>query len=409
MKMKRMLPLGVFALLATGSASAQGLYLYDAGSAAKESLPLKWVVGVNVIYDDNVNPGYGPKDSSFALNPSVGLSFVSMTPQTTWDVYARLGLIYYLDAPSGSNDVNSQSRVGVNFTHRFSERLRISSMNFASYELEPDYSYGYASSRQQGEYFFWQSDNSVGYRWSPRVATYTGLLLSGTQYADVPDNDRLSWQIYNQFRFQLTPQTVLTFDARYGQTTGNGNSSDYSDQYYLVGAEHRFSPNTIGIIRAGIQFHDVDGGSNSSSPYAEFALNSQVNQQLSVRSYARFGIEGYDTVQLDPETNRLVVFDDRQTLRFGLSAEYAVTPKFSVFGGVDYIPSSYGSGRNISAPYTSVSDISEDILNAYIGVSMKFNDRFTGTLSYNHTTSNSDIAAEDYNRNRISLGVSAEF
>lgn len=402
--MKRKIPVGLLGLLAIGSASGQGLYYV--GSEAQESLPLKWVVGVSAIYDDNVSPGYGPKEGSFGLNPYVGLSFVSITPQTTWDVYARLGLIYYFDAPSSMDDVSSQSRAGVNLTHRFSERLRFSSRNFISYELEPDYSYGYASSRQAGEYFFWQSDNSIGFRWTERMATYTGLRLTGTNYADVDNNDRFTWELYNQFRYQLSPQTVLTGDYRYGQTTGNGVSSDSTNQYILAGLEHRFSPNTIGILRAGVQLRDVDGGSNSTSPYVEFALNSQVNQQLSVRSFARYGIEDNDTVQYI--NGATVEFDERETLRFGVSGEYSISPKLSVFGGIDYIPTNYQSGRVIPGD-ASFADQDEDIFNAYIGLSMKITEYLTGTASYNFTNSSSDLPSRDYERNRISVGVSAEF
>jgi hypothetical protein len=411
--MKRKIPFGLFSLLAIGSASAQGLYYV--GDEAQESLPIKWVVGISAIYDDNVNPGFGDESSSFGLNPYVGVSFVSITPQTTVDVYARLGLIYYFDTPDGMDDVSSQSRVGVNITHRVSERLRFSSRNFISYELEPDYSYGYASSRESGEYLFWQTDNSVGYRWSERFATYTGLRLTGTDYADVPNSDRFTWELYNQFRYQFSPQTVLTADYRYGQTEGDGLASDSTNQYILIGAEHRFSPNTIGIIRAGAQLRDVDGGDNSTRPYLEFALNSQVNQQFRVRSFARYGIEDYDTVNYfdtngDGFSDTAVEFDARQTFRFGISGEYAVSPMMSIFGGIDYIPTSYESGRAVAGLGTGdFPDQDEDIINAYIGVSVKFNEMLTGTASYNYTNSNSDIPGRDYDRNRISVGVSAEF
>jgi hypothetical protein len=416
--MKRKIPFGLIGLMAIGSASAQGLYYV--GTEAQESLPLKWVVGLNATFDDNVAPGgldaagNSVEESSFGMNPYVGLSFVNMTPQTTWDVYARLGLIYYFDAPDYMDDVSSQSRAGVNLTHRFSERLRFSSRNFISYELEPDYSYGYASSRQVGEYFFWQTDNSVGFRWTERVATYTGLRLSGTSYQDVSNNDRFTWELYNQFRYQLSPQTVLTADYRYAQTSGDGLSSDTNDQYILGGVEHRFSPNTIGIVRAGVQLHDVDGGSNSSSPYVEFALNSQLTQQFRVRSFARYGIEKYDTVQgFDSDGNGFsdvtVEYDDRESLRFGISGEYALSPMFSIFGGIDYIPTSYDSGRVVAGAFVGDVSQDEDILNAHIGVSMKINDYLTGTASYNFTNSSSDIIGRDYDRNRLSLGVSAEF
>jgi hypothetical protein len=409
--MKRKISFGLFPLLAAGSAYAQGLYYV--GSEAQESLPLKWLVGLSAIYDDNVNPGFGTDDSSMALNPYVGATFVNITPQTTWDVYARLGLIYYFDAPAGVDEVNSQSRVGVNLTHRFSERLRLSSRNFVSYELEPDYSYGYASSRATGEYFFWQSDNSLGFRWTERVATYTGLRLTGTDYADVDNNDRFTWELYNQFRYQLTPQTVLTADYRYSQTTGNGISSDSTDQYILAGAEHRFSPNTIGIVRAGAQLRDVDNGDNSSSPYVEFALNSQLTQAFRLRSFARYGMESYDTVQTYQADGvgglDTVEFSDRRTLRFGISGEYVLNPLVSLFGGIDYIPTNYQSGQIVTTG-AGVSDQDEDIVNAYIGFTYRINDMLSANASYNYTNSSSDLDNNrDYDRNRFSVGLSAEF
>jgi len=404
--MKRKFSSGLLTLLFAGSASAQGLYYV--GSEAQESIPLKWVVGLSGTYDDNVAPGFGDKESSFGVNPYVGLSFVSITPQTTWDVYARLGLVYYFDAPAGMDDSSSQSRAGINLTHRFSERLRFSSRNFISYELEPDYSYGYASSRQLGEYFYWQTDNSIGFRWSERFATYTGFRLTGTSYADSDNNDRFTWEVYNQGRYQLNPQSVLTFDVRYSETSGNGAYSDARDIYVLGGIEHRFSPNTIGIISVGAQFHDVDGGDNSSTPYLEMALNSQVNEQLRVRAFTRYGIENYNNIQFTPK-NGLVQYDNTSTLRFGVSADYVISPMFSIFGGIDYIPTSFENGRTVLKPVTSAADLNEDIVNTYIGLSVKINDYLTGTATYNYTNSNSDFGGRNYNRNRISVGLSAEF
>jgi hypothetical protein len=409
--MKTNISVSLCPLLFACAASAQSLY--DVGSQAQESVPLKWVVGLSAFYDDNVNAGgFGPEEGSGGLNPYVGLSFVNITPQTTWDVYARLGLIYYFDAPPGVDEASSQSRVGVDLTHRFSERLRFSSRNFVSYELNPDYSYAYASSAQTGEYFFWQSDNSIGYRWTERVATYTGFRLTGTTYEDsgTNNNDQIGWELYNQFRYQLGPQTVLTAEYRYRQTSAEGDASDTTDQFLLVGAEHRFSPNTIGIVRAGAQFHEVDGGDDYTSPYLEFAMNSQVNQQFSVRAYTRYGIEGYDTVQFDPVAG-LVEYEDTRALRIGVSSEYVISPMFSVFGGIDYLPTWYESGKSLESPpfLGNIEDLNQDIYNINLGVSVRFNDLLTGTLTYNFTDSTSDIAGQDYDRNRINVGLSAEF
>jgi hypothetical protein len=423
--MKRVLFAGVAGAAALSSAHAQGLYY--SGDENKESLPLKWIVGADVVFDDNVNPtaiGVGSGESGTSINPYVGVTFISISPQTTWDVYARLGLVYYFDQPSTlQDDVYTQSRVGVDFTHNFSERLRFSSRNFIAYELEPDYSYGFATSRQTGEYFYWQTDNSLGYRWTERFATYTGIQLTGLDYdSSVPNSDRLTWQPYLQGRYQLSPQTVLTGDYRFAQTTGDGAASDATDHYLLAGVEHRFSATTILIARAGAQFHEVDsaGSDNSVSPYVELALNSQINTRFSVRSFLRYGLENYDTVRAVPNTvlppALTYEFDSRETLRLGVAGEYAISPRFSLFGGLDYIPSNFEDGRLVNPPAVPIPGVpvtaggySEDIFNGYIGLSVKFNDYLYGTLSYNHTTSSSDLLGGDYDRNRVSVGLRAEF
>lgn len=410
--MKRKLALTFSSLLVASVAQAESLYYI--GSEAQESMPLKWVVGMDLIYDDNVTPGYGD-DNSGAISPYVGASMVNMTPQTTWDVYAKVGMIYYFDQPSalGADDTYSQTRAGVNLTHRFSERLRLSSRSFVAYELEPDYTQGFATSRQVGEYLYWQTDNALGYRWTERLATYTGFNLTGLEYSDTDNSDRFTWTLYNQFRYQVNPeQTVLTLDYRYAETESNGWASNYTDHYILAGIEHRFSPTMIMIARAGLQIHESDMGGDTTSPYAEVTLRNQVNEQLMVRAYARYGMEVYDTVNYagSGALTSLYEFDERAVLRLGVSGEYAVSPMFTVIGGVDYIHAVNDEGRRVQGlGAATVSGLEQDLINLYVGVSVKFNDNLYGSLNYNYTDSTSDFANQEYDRNRVSLGVRYEF
>jgi hypothetical protein len=409
----------LFALIAAASAVSSASYadgLYYVGSEAQESLPVKWTIGLNATWDDNVSPtavGIGANENAFSLNPYVGVSFVNMTPQSTLDVYARLGAIYYLDKPTaiGSDDFYTQARAGVNWTYRFSERLRFSSRNFIAYELEPDYAYGFATNRQIGEYLYWQTDNAIGYRWTERLATYTGFSLTGLDYDNsVPNSDRLTLMLYNQFRYQLSPQSVLTFDVRYADTQADGFASDSSSLYLLAGIEHRFSPNTILVARGGVQLYESDavGGNDGTAPYLELALRSQVNDQFSVRAFTRYGIEVYDTTRT--VLAGLYDFDERKTLRLGVSSEYVLSPMLSLFGGVDYIPATFDQGRRVAGVGPlAASGLSEDLVNAYIGLSVKFNDTFFGSVSYNYSDSDSDFAGYTYDRNRINVGLRAEF
>lgn len=430
-----------------GLAVAHADSFYYRGDEAKESLPLKWSVGLDAIWDSNVNPTVAPtvapgvpnaghEQSTFSLNPYVGVSFVNVTPQTTIDLYARLGIIYYLDAPEVTvvtpagpvvqeqDDMYTQARLGLDVTHRFNERLRVVSRNFVSYEMEPNYAYGTPTSRQSDEYFYWQTDNAVGYRWTERLGTYTGFQLTGLDYAsEIANSDRFTWLLYHQFRYQLSPQTVLTAEYRYGQTTGSGLASDATDHYILGGIEHRFSENTVGVLRAGAQIHEVDsnpttlnpgsGSTSNASPYLEAALNTNVNSQFRVGAFARYGIENYDTVFSVYGTGDLYEFDSRETFRLGVTGEYQLSPKLSLFGGLDYIPANFDDGRLIAnsgglVPAT-VGGLKEDIVNAYIGATLKITDNVSGSLSYAYTNSSSDIVNHDYDRHRVTLGVRAEF
>ena len=405
--MKYKITTGILSALAV--AAAQGGGLYNVPNDTIEAIPLTWSVGISAIYDDNTTPGPAATDGdeTFSINPYVGVSFISVTPQTTWEVYARLGIVYYLDEPAaaGTDDTYGQARIGANMAHSFNERLRFTTNNFLSYELEPDYSYGFATNRQTGEYLFWQTDNNIGYRWTDRFATISGFQLTGLDYdSSVPSSDRFTWTVYNQLRYQISPQTIITGSYRYSQTDGNGFATDSTNQYLLVGLEHRFTPNTIAIVNVGAQFRDVDGisGDQSTNPYLEANLRTQVNTQFTVRSFVRYGVEDYDTVF---GVNQ---FDERLTLRVGVSGTYEVSQKLSLYGGVDLVNTNFDSGRNVNSG-TSIGSADETLVNAYIGASLNFTDILTGSLTYNFTNADSDLAGRSYDRNRVTVGVSAEF
>ena len=394
--------LSSLALILANSSPAQSLFYIE---ESEEPFPLEWVAGADMIYDDNILPGGDTKDASFAINPSIALSSRATTPQTVWDIKGLLGFIYYFDKPigAGGDDINSQSRVTADLLHNFSERVRFVNHSLVAYELEPTYSYGYATSRVLGAYTTWSTDNAVGYRFTERIGNYFGCRLTNTTYSDAEDNDRFNWELYSQFRYQLSPQTVLTPEYRYSQLESSGAASDSTNHYFTFGGEREFSSNLKGVASAGLQYREVDQGDSSSSPYLQIAINAQVNKDFTVRAYTRYGIEAYDTV-IGP-----VEFDDKRTLRIGLSSDYAISQSLSLKGGVDYIPSSFEKGRSLTGNPGSISDRYENLLNAYVGLTVEINDIFSISSFYNYTNSSSDVSGRSYDRNRISVGANAKF
>jgi hypothetical protein len=226
-------------------------------------------------------------------------------------------------------------------------------------------------------------------------------------YSETANSDRFTTTLYNQFRYVLSPQTVGTATIRYAQTTAAEQSSDSTDTYLLLGAEHRFSPNTILIGSAGAQIREVNAvdGKNSTSPYLELTLRSQINQQLMVSGFVRYGAEVYDTVVNLP---LLTEYDSRLTLRLGTQAAYQISEKLSLFSGIDVISASFENGRAVVGG-ASQPDQSEMLVNAYLGTTLKLTEYLSASLTYNFTTVDSDLQNRSYDRNRISVGLQAEF
>lgn len=397
----------IFAIAAVGMATAgalcaQSLYDLAPDETEKDSLPLTWTAGATIGYDDNPTPLLGNDDSSLYGQAYVGATFLSNTPSTTTSFGAQVGVIHYFDnldvLGTDVDDTSFTAALYLNWTNRISERLRLVSRNSLAYELEPDYSAGFQSSRQVGNYFRWFTDNAVGYRWSERLATYTGFALNGVAYDDVDGADRFTWSVYNDFRYQLSQQTIGTLNYRYSDTQGDGGVTDSTNHYITVGLEHRFSPRAVGVIRGGIQIRDVDQGSSGTSPFFEGTLNVKMNEQFSWKAFGRYAVEDY------ARTLNGVQYSDNQAFRLGVSGDYIVSQDLSLNAGVNYIMQGYQDPlNNVVAP-----DFDENLLNIYVGFVLGLTDTVSLNGRYNFEDLSSD-AGRDYDRNRFSLGVSAQF
>lgn len=410
MKKKTVLTMAGIASIA--SASAQGLYYV--GQETNESIPLTWVAGASMIWDNNVTPLITPgrpgyEDEAWSINPYVQVNFTNVDPQTTINFYARAGANYYIDSLEalGADETVPNMRFGFDYNHSVSPRLRFSSRNFMAYEMEPEFAVGISNDRTVDPYFFYSTDNSVGYRWTERVGSYTGFGFTG-YLGDVQLADRKSWNIYHQMRYQFNQRTVLTSQYRYAAWTGDANDS--TNHFITGGVEYRLSQNSVFVGSAGVQFRSVENGEDNSSPFLEASLRSQMNSSFSIRSFVRFSMEDFDTIQnLNPG---LFEYSNQQVLRFGLTGEYRLTPRITGFGGFDLVHTMYDGGNQIDTPVIGSgkdSGRTEDLINGYIGLRAQITNELTGNCSINFTDSTSDFDNNDYDRLRLSAGVSYTF
>jgi hypothetical protein len=406
----------LFTSVASLGVACAGQSLYYSGDAEKESLPLKWTVGSNVIFDNNLIPTIpsgqvGSEENAVSISPYAQVTLTNVSPQTTIDLYARVGVIYFLtesDVPA-ADDTFPSARVGFDVNHNFNSRVRFTSRNSYSYEFEPDYSQGLSAPRGQDPYTLWSSDNSVGYRFSERFGSYTGFTIGGLDSA-IDIASRFTWDVYEQLRYQLDKRTVLTGGYRYSQWSGD--QQDSTNHFITGGLEHRFSKTSIMLANAGIQLRDVDGTDDAgASPFFEVAVDTKLNSRASVKSFTRYSVEDFDTVQ--SVGGNSFQYANQQVLRIGINGSYSLTPRLSLFGGVDYINTAFDDGTELVAPFGKDSGKKEDVLNLSLGLRAKINPALTGECVINFTDSSSDFKSatftRDFDRTRISAGVNYTF
>jgi len=393
------------------SLCAQSLYDLAPDDTQSDSLPLAYTAGVNFGYDDNPTPLAGNDDESFYGQAYVGATFLNNSPQTTLSIGAQIGVIHYFDnldiLGQDIDDTAFTASLYANWTHRVNERLRFVSRNSANYELEPDYSTGFQAQRQVGNYFRWSTDNAVGYRWSDRLATYTGIRVDGISFDDFDAGDRTTFTAYNDFRYQASDRTVATLTYRHSTVNGKSQVTDSSNQFVLVGLEHRFSQQTTGVLRAGAQIREVDNGDSSTNPYVEGSFTSQVNQAFSLRGYVRYGVEDFQRSIVDLSTTPFpvsAVYSNVDTLRLGFTANYQVSRTLGLNGGVNFAMLDYNERQSALGQ----DQIDEELLNLFVGFTYQVTDNLSVNARYNFEDLTSD-AGRDYDRNRISVGASTTF
>ena len=388
-------------------ANAQSLFVEDPNEGQSESLPIQYTVTAGIGYDDYFTSALDEDASSSAyVNAALGANYVNASPQTTWKVGAYLSANKYFDDDSSGSGVYYNARLNLDLNHRISERTRYVTTNYLSYGVEPEYTFAFSSAEQSNEQLYYSSDHAIGHRWTSRLATYTGVRVNSVDYrggTNDRENDRTTYGFYNNFRYSLSPITTVTANFSYNETDASGSAGDATDITGSIGLERQISERSYFTADVGVTHRDVDGGRDSYyTPYVNAALNSRINSQFNIRTFVRYGVENYATSQ------GINTFDTNESIRVGLSANYAVSSKLSFNAGINYIRQDFSDGRN-SVTNESIGDADRELINPYVGFSYRVGQNTSINGSYNYSDSSSSDGSNEFDRNRVQLGVSRTF
>ncbi|MGK0184632.1 MAG: hypothetical protein ACI9R3_000406 [Verrucomicrobiales bacterium] len=376
-------------------AQAQGLLSIGADSDFEDNLPFTVTLATAVGYDSNSNQapsGTEEADTSF-WQGGVVVAYASGSPVTKVKVGGQYSGFYYFDTQPGQDEWFHNARATLNVTHSASRRLQLGFNGWVAYEFQPDFAIGQTSSRVKDQYTFGYANFSAAYMLSQVVTSVTNYTFSGVYYDEENSDDRVSHLISQQFKYQIARLTALTAEYRFGITEYDSDRNDFDSHYALVGANHAFSRQLTGSIAAGAQFITYDEGGDSTNPYMEGALNYRLAEETSLRWYNRYG---YDETNAGGHQNRT-------SYRTGLTVSQKFGPYLSGNTGVHYIHQAFEDS------YSGASDRDDDTVYFTVGLDYKILDNVVLNSSYTYTNLSSDAETLEYDRSRVSLGLSATF
>ncbi len=367
----------------------------ETGDEFDDDLPLTVTLGVGTGWDSNTNTSSTLENESAYINGGIGAIYGIGDKTTQLNLGTNFGAIYYFDQAPGVDDDFYNARISLDLVHRASPRLTLIDNAYFTYEIEPDYAIGASTARRNDQYSYFYNRFAASYAWSRRLSTVTSYTISGIFYEEdiiAATEDRLTHNVGNQFRYAWTRQTTLTADYRYQRTNFDTLPRDINEHFVLAGIDHRFTRATSLTASGGAQFYDDSVSGSSTKPYGELALNYRVTEDTTVRWANRVGLE----------SNEVAGFNDRYTWRSGLSANHRLTPYLTGSGGISYVLSRFDGG-------TVTSDLDEDAISVNAGLSFRVLPNTDLDARYYFTKYSSDNSLRDYDRHRVSLGLSTTF
>jgi len=396
----------VFAALCicSGFASAQEISLSRPGSlnfanpsgengeGIFTALPFKSSSYARVGYDDNVFASHtnqvGSVYNEFGLSADVNIG----NNRTQLIGTGTAGFIGYWQQPG--TKVEPDVNIDLSFSHQFNERTIVTLDSMLSYQAQPNVSAGVGVLNAVENYVYSQNKLSVGYQWTPRIATFTNYSLNVLNYESSnlgQSNDRIEQFIGEEIRYLLKPKVVALVQYLFGDEDYEHDSLSNSQSHtFLLGADFTPSPRLTYSFRGGAELRYQNFGSSPELfPYTESTVDYKFRPESTVEWYSHYGLEESD---IDSQGYR-------QTYRTGLKVIHKIGGKTSVSAAVYYSNSEY-----FDEPAVTENTVDVDLSGSYA-----LTRKLSLTAGYSFFRDSSTLPSRTYSHARVNIGLAYSF
>ena len=399
--------------------------------------PKPWSVSASLrgFYDDNVNTlpdNDARKHDTYGFEVSPSIAFGWALPQTKMEFRYTYSFKYYDHTPIGNSDKYDQSHMfDASLDHAFSDRYKISVNDSFVIGQEPDLlrvdnsmasfqripgdnirNYGTINFDAQLTPLFglqlgyanqyWHYDNG-----SPLVAGISELL------------NRIEHTVHVDTRWTIQPETIGVFgysfrlvnytgnqisglDANLNPVTVNADERDFREHAVYVGADHTFRPDFTGSVRLGArytEYYNESGSPTDWGPYARASLRWTYLPESYFEAGVSHDINATDVLTFNASGTRATQTQE-STVVYG-TLSHRIIPK--LYGNItgQYQHSSWFGG--------AVDGQNENYFLVGLNVRYKITPNFSTEVGYNYDKLDSDLGFRSFDRNRIYIGIAANY
>ncbi len=358
-------------------------------------------------YDDNIYTSHDNKVSDYTTIAEP--SFLFNYPMTDTLLSAR----YTFDATAYAKrdktfDTAHDLTMRVNQT--FSSRFNLDARDRVHYSNQPEIDSGSVVNRVAGTYFNNTFSLQGTTQWTPKLSTVTSYTNDYFTYDDptvAATDNRDSHTLQHDFRYTLTPTVTLVnggsinalfYDHKVTSTVfGTLTSRNWTSFTGYTGADWTALPELTLGVRGGGVYTTYDANlKDSLAPYASFFTTWQAGAKSTLDFNYMHSVSPTDLSSYSSATSDSV----------SLTGTYKFTPKLTGRLQGSYTMNTSTSSTAITA---GAGTYHENTLGVTTGLGYDFTQYLNLNVGYSLTNVGSDAISSSYNRNQVSLGLTASF
>jgi len=413
------------------AASAAGLSSAFAQGMEAAS-PKIWNVSGTLrgFYDDNYNQSHTKQGSwGFQVSPSVSANLDLQ--QTDIGIRYTFGMYYYFDrANNDQKPIDYTHQADVWLDHAFSETLKLNVTDSFIVAQDPTLlKGGGAVTRVGGNDMVNSGEITLTKDWTRQFSTagfygnnyilYSGKTISsggpstpGSNPSQADILNRIEQNAGFDLQWQFDEETMGFVGYKFAWTQYTGDAlitpTYYSDarnnniHYGYVGVRHEFSPNLSGSARGGVSYvdmyNDPTGASTSTAPYANISATYTFTPGSFLEGGFTQDINATDVVA--PDANgKLTQYQESSIAYLNLTHKFDSKLTGSLVG--QYAHQQFKDGA-----YGSQAD---NTIGAGVSLNYQINSHLFADLGYNYDELFSDVPGRNYSRNRVYIGLGANY